>query len=139
MKIFGAHFPRLLGILLVLTALSVHAAQAGKPKSTRVLHSQAGRATYYGPGFHGRKTASGEQFNQMALVAAHPSWPLGTVARVTNLNNGRSVHVRVIDRGPAERIQRRGVIIDLSLGTALVLGFIKAGRIPVRIDVLQWG
>ncbi len=139
MKTLALQFPRLVGILTVLTALSVQAAQPAKPKSTWVLHSQMGRATYYGPGFHGRKTASGERFNMRSLVAAHPSWPLGTLARVTNLKNGRSVHVRIIDRGPAERIQRRGVVIDLSLGTAQVLGFIRAGKIPVRVDVLQWG
>jgi rare lipoprotein A len=139
MKIYATHFPRVLGMVMALTAFSVQAAQMERPKSTQVLHSQAGRATYYGPGFHGRKTASGEQFNQKALVAAHPSWPLGTVARVTNLKNGKSARVRIIDRGPAEWIQRRGVIIDLSLGTAQVLGFIKDGKVPVRIDVLRWG
>jgi rare lipoprotein A len=77
--------------------------------------------------------------NKNALVAAHPSYPLGTIARVINLNNGRCVTVRIIDRGPTRRHRRRGVIIDLSLAAARTLGFVKAGHARVRVEVLRWG
>lgn len=121
---------------LLLTAVG------GRVESVRaqeVVSSQQGKASYYGHGFHGRRTASGERFNQHALVAAHPSLPFGSVARVTNLRNGRSAEVRIVDRGPARSRQRNGVIIDLSLGTANTLGFVRSGKAPVRVDVLQRG
>lgn len=108
-------------------------------KAEVVLESRVGRASYYGPKRHGRVTASGERMNKNALIAAHPSYPLGTVARVTNLRNDRSVTVRIIDRGPARRPRRRGVIIDLSLGAARTLGFVTKGLTRVRVDVLRWG
>jgi rare lipoprotein A len=101
-----------------------------------VVHVQRGKATYYGGKFHGRRTASGERFDKNAMVAAHPSLPFGTVVRVTNVKNGRSTSVRIVDRGPAKRIQRRGIIIDLSHGAARQLGFVAQGRTPVRLDVL---
>ena len=104
-----------------------------------VLQTQSGKASYYGKRFHGKKTASGETFNQQALVAAHPSWPFGTIVRVTNIKNGRSAKVRIVDRGPAKKAQRRGVIIDLSTKTAKTLAFQKEGKAPVRLEVLKWG
>jgi len=73
-----------------------------------VLLKRNGKASHYGKRLHGKKTASGEIFDQQALVAAHPSWPFGTIVRVTNINNGRSTKVRIVDRGPAKKIQRRG-------------------------------
>jgi rare lipoprotein A len=105
----------------------------------QVLLTQTGKASYYGKRFHGKKTASGEIFNQQAPVAAHPSWPFGTIVRVTNIKNGHSAKVRIVDRGPAKKAQRRGVIIDLSTKTAKTLGFYKQGRAPVRLEVLKWG
>jgi rare lipoprotein A len=104
-----------------------------------VLQTQSGKASYYGKRFHGKKTASGERFDQKALVAAHPSWSFGTLVRVTNKKNGRSVTVRIVDRGPAEKAQRRGVIIDLSTKAAKTLDFRKQGIVPVRLEVLEWG
>lgn len=91
-----------------------------------------GIASWYGPGFHGRRTASGERFNQNALTAAHRSLPFGTQVRVTNLNNGRSVVVRINDRGPFSR----GRIVDLSAGAARAIGLKSNGTAPVHIQVL---
>jgi rare lipoprotein A len=98
-----------------------------------------GYATFYGPGFHGRLTASGVRFDQYHLVAAHPSYPFGTRVRVTSLASGRSVVVRIIDRGPAAGPRSRGTIIDLSKGAATHLRMIEDGRIRVRVEVLEWG
>jgi rare lipoprotein A len=74
-----------------------------------------------------------------AMVAAHPTYPFGTIVRVTNLNNGRSVRVRIVDRGPAPGPRAEGVIIDLSQGAAAALDFVREGRTPVRLDVLRLG
>jgi rare lipoprotein A len=71
-----------------------------------------------------------------AMVAAHPTYPFGTIVRVTNLGNGRSATVRILDRGPA---RGNGVIIDVSRGAADKLGFIREGRTRVRLEVLRWG
>jgi rare lipoprotein A len=73
------------------------------------------------------------------LVAAHPTYPLGTLARVTNLEGGGTVQVRIIDRGPTDENVAEGVIIDLSKGAAEKLGMVKEGRVRVRVEVLQWG
>ena len=92
---------------------------------------QQGMASWYGPGFHGNLTANGERFNQYAMTAAHPSLAFGTRVRVTNLNNGRSVILRINDRGP----YAHGRVIDLSQGAADVLGV--SGVAPVAIDIMQ--
>ncbi|RMG66861.1 MAG: septal ring lytic transglycosylase RlpA family protein [Calditrichaeota bacterium] len=94
-----------------------------------------GRASYYGADFHGRKTANGETFDMNAFTAAHRQWPFGTLCKVTNLQNGKSVVVRVNDRGPFVE----GRIMDLSYGAARELGALKDGIIPVRIEILRWG
>jgi rare lipoprotein A len=120
--------------LLALAGMTVPTASAEKIFATKV-----GKASYYGKAFHGRRTASGERFNSNHAVAAHPSWSFGTVVRVTNLANGRTTQVRVIDRGPSRRAQRRGIIIDLSAGSARVLGFAKQGITRVKLEVLKWG
>ncbi len=91
-----------------------------------------GFASWYGPGFHGRRSASGERFNQNALTAAHRSLPFGTKVRVTNKRNGRSIVVRINDRGP----HIRGRIIDLSAAAARTLGVMQSGVAPVRVEVL---
>ena len=121
------------GSAVVQPVQSAFSSAAGR--SSAPLATLAGLASYYGPGFHGRPTASGEIFNMHALVAAHRTLPLGTVARVTNLANGRSVVLRITDRGPYVR----GRILDVSKGAARMLGFIRTGKTRVRIDVLQWG
>ena len=106
---------------------------------SRILETQVGLASYYGTEFHGKTTASGRPFDMNALIAAHPRFPFGTLVRVTNLSNGRSVEVRVQDRGPARRPQAEGVVIDVSQRAAQRLGFIKQGRTRVRLEVLEWG
>lgn len=92
-----------------------------------------GRASWYGPGFHGRRSASGEVFNQHALTAAHRTLPFGTLVRVTNVSSGASVTVRINDRGPFGG----GRVIDLSAGAAQEIGMIRSGVATVRVDVLN--
>lgn len=94
---------------------------------------EEGIASWYGPGFHGKTTASGERFNQYAITAAHKILPLDTKVRVTNLSNGRSLIVRINDRGPF--VDDR--VIDLSKASAQRLGVIGAGTARVRIQSLS--
>jgi peptidoglycan lytic transglycosylase len=105
----------------------------------KILEVRQGLASYYGPGFEGKRTASGIPFDKSAMVAAHPSYPFGTVVRVTNLTNKRQVVVRVVDRGPAKGPRSEGVLIDVSSGAAESLGFVRKGRTRVRLEVLRWG
>jgi len=93
-----------------------------------------GEASWYGPGFHGRRTANGEVYNQYALTAAHPMLPLGTQVEVVNLDNRRRVWVRINDRGP----YAKGRILDLSRVAAEYLGLIGPGTARVRIAVVRW-
>ncbi len=93
-------------------------------------YSAVGLASWYGPSFHGRRTANGEVFDMNDLTAAHPTMPLPSYARVTNLSNGRSVIVRVNDRGPFSRDR----IIDVSATAAAMLDFQRAGVAKVRVD-----
>jgi len=86
-------------------------------------------ASWYGPGFHGRRTASGERFDKNGMSAAHPTLPFGTPLCVTNVANGRSVRVRVTDRGPF----RRGRSLDLSYGAARRLDIVHRGTARVRV------
>ena len=91
---------------------------------------QVGEASFYGEGFQGKKTASGEKFDQNDLTAAHPTLPLGTNATVTNLENGKSVDVKINDRGPYVK----GRDIDVSKSAAKELGITKDGVAPVKIE-----
>jgi rare lipoprotein A len=92
-----------------------------------------GVASWYGPDFHGRLTANGEVYDMHAISAAHPTLPLPSYARVTNLDNGRSIIVRVNDRGP----YARGRLIDLSIGTAKALDFYGSGLARVRVEYVS--
>jgi rare lipoprotein A len=94
---------------------------------------QVGVASWYGPGFHGNRTANGDVFDQYELTAAHPSLPHGTRVMVTNLDNGRAVEVRINDRGPFVG----GRAIDLSYAAARTLDMVDAGLASVRIEVLD--
>ena len=98
-------------------------------------HTDNGNASWYGNEYHGRKTASGEEFDQWAKTAAHRDLPFGTIVLVKNLNNGKTVKVRINDRGPFIR----GRIIDLSRGAAEEIDMVRDGVVPVRIEVLRWG
>jgi len=102
------------------------------PKSEPVVHQQQGIASWYGPGFEGNLTANGEIFNSQEITAAHLELPFGTQVRVTNLDNGRSLVVRINDRGP----YTGGRVIDLSAGAAEELGMIHTGTAPVVLEVL---
>jgi rare lipoprotein A len=126
-------------LLLVCASACTPRVPARAPTAVdRALETREGLASYYGKAFHGKVTASGRRFDMDALVAAHPSYPFGTLLRVTNLDNGRTVQVRVQDRGPAARPRAEGVIIDVSRRTADVLGFVREGRARVRVEVLAW-
>lgn len=95
--------------------------------------SAQGRASWYGSAHHGRKTANGERFNMNAMTAAHKTLPFGTKVRVTNVRNGRSVVVRINDRGPYVH----GRVIDVSKAAAGRLGLIASGTAPVRLQILN--
>ena len=106
-----------------------------KPVGSEPGATQQGIASWYGPGFHGRRTSSGEIYDQFDLTAAHQTLPHGTRVRVTNLTNNRSVLVRINDRGPF--VDDR--IIDLSYAAARQIEMIGPGTAPVRIEVLGFG
>ena len=120
-------------VIVLLVAVVRPAASGAVPRV------QLGLASWYGPGFHGEETASGEIFDQRAMVAAHRTLPLGSVIRVTNLENGRRLTVRVIDRGPYGRNHRKGTIVAVSRGAARRLGFVKDGLVKVRVEVIRLG
>lgn len=101
-----------------------------KGKLNRVVE---GVASWYGPGFYGRKTASGERLSKDTMTAAHRTLPFGTKVRVTNLSNGRSVVVRINDRGPFKGHR----VIDLAHGAASQLRMMKTGVEKVRLEVIE--
>ena len=102
-------------------------------RRVRAGHVETGMASWYGPGFHARKTASGEIFDMNQVSAAHKTLPLFSVVRVVNLNNNKEVTVRINDRGPFVG----GRLIDLSYAAAQKIGMIDAGVVPVRVTVAK--
>jgi len=113
--------------------LSIDSSQAIPRRNQKLIaNSLSGEASWYGPGFHGRLTANGERYDQNAMTAAHKSLKFGTNVKVTNLNNGKSVTVRINDRGP----YIDGRIIDVSAAAARSLDMIHSGVAPVRVDIL---
>jgi len=127
-----------MGALIALESASTHVAKA-VPADTPVLDKQFGDATFYASHFDGRVTASGRIFDGDKPMAAHRSYPFGTVVRVTCLRNRRSVKVVIVDRGPYGKNQREGAIIDLSRSAAEKLGIIRRGQARVKLEVLVWG
>lgn len=119
------------GIAVVFSALLTGDTVKAQVLPQRAPYTQQGEASWYGPGFHGKKTASGERFDQRAMTAAHKRLPLGTMATVTNLENGRAVRVEINDRGPYVR----GRILDVSAAAAERLGMKDDGTSTVRIEV----
>jgi rare lipoprotein A len=129
--------------LAIATLVVAIAACGGAPKSSTLgnrssgggggntITVQEGLGTWYGGSLHGGPTASGERFNKFAMTAAHRKLKFNTRVRVTNKKNGKSVVVRINDRGPFGR-----AIIDLSEAAARELDMIAAGVVPVRIEVL---
>lgn len=124
---------------IVLSSCAFTATPIGDYRVTRSapieVHEQLeqGKCSWYGPGFHGRKTANGERFNQNALTAAHKTLPLGSMVEVTNVRNGRTVRVKINDRGPFIK----GRIIDLSKAAAIALGTKEAGIGEVQIRIIS--
>ncbi len=121
------------------SAESLPTGQASK-QAAAVQHGKAlltleGIASYYADDFNGKKTANGETYDMNGLTAAHRSLPFGTKVRVTNLENGRQVVVRINDRGPFQLSR----IIDLSLGAAKELDMIAKGTAKVKLEVIEWG
>jgi len=112
--------------------LAIEPSAAPGPQARDVRLTQTGLASWYGEPFHGRPTASGEIFDQDAMTAAHRTLPLRSLARVTRLDTGGSVLVRINDRGPFIE----GRIIDLSRAAAAELGFIDEGLAQVRVEAL---
>ena len=123
----------LLCFIFIYIACSYQPADYYRRKNSPAV--EIGKATFYGNEFHGRKTASGETFNQNALTAAHPKLPFGTICRVTNLANRKNVVVRINDRGPF----KPGRIIDLSYAAAKEIDAVRAGVVDVRVEVLKMG
>ena len=98
--------------------------------ASKSVHKEVGEASWYGPGFQGQETASGETFDQKDLTAAHPTLPMGTKAKVTNLENGKKVEVRINDRGPYAKDR----VIDLSGAAANKLDMKEDGSTQVKIE-----
>jgi rare lipoprotein A len=112
-----------------------HREQPEKRTSGKVLLTLEGVVSYYAHDFHGKQTSNGETFDMHSLTAAHRTFPFGTKVRVTNLENNKTVIVRVNDRGPF----KEGRIMDLSMGAAKEIDLILNGTARARIEVLEWG
>ena len=108
---------------------------ASRESSNRSGYQLVGVASYYADDFHGHRTSNGEVYDEHSLTAAHRTLPFNTMARVVNLKNGKSVVVRVNDRGPFKKDR----VIDLSLEAAKRLGLVTNGTASVRIEVLTLG
>ena len=122
--------------LLLAAFLAATACHAVVRQPTPALRPEApseGMASFYGESLQGRETASGERFDLRALTAAHRTLPFGTIVRVTNLDNGAQVTVRINDRGP----YAKGRILDLSMAAARALGMIERGHAQVRLEILS--
>ena len=118
------------GVAVGASALACTGAAAGEAKSGAKAGTMSGMASYYG---YGGRTANGERHNAQAMTAAHRTLPFGTKVRVTNTSNGRSVVLRINDRGPFVK----GRVIDVSTGAAEVLGFRSRGVAKVQLAVVE--
>ena len=143
-KNLHAIYTRTLFILIVASGCLVSCGEQAAPETPEppqevILQTDSGLVSFYGRAFDGNTTASGEVFDSREMLAAHPDYPMGTVVRVTNLENGDTVQVRIADRGPTRVNQQEGVIIDISRGAAEKIRMVTDGRVRGRVDVLQWG
>jgi rare lipoprotein A len=142
------NYKTLTGLTALVATLALPTAASATPSVTstqphvsvaskQLIAQSVGQASFYGnqPGEGGPLTANGERYNPGGLTAAHKTLPFGTKVRVTNANTGRSVVVRINDRGPFIR----GRIIDLSVGAARAIGLTSSGVAPVRMDVVGGG
>jgi rare lipoprotein A len=119
--------------LSLCSAVGAKGSRKHKHKTVAATPSNIGLASYYADKFHGRLTANGEVFDADELTAAHRSLRFGTLLQVTNLNNNKSVVVRVNDRGP----HIRGRIVDLSNAAAVEIGLVRTGTARVKLEVLS--
>ncbi len=117
--------------LTILTMFSLFSCKEKENKEPKYVLYQKGEASWYGPGFNGKKTASGETFNMNKLTAAHRTLKFGTIVRVTNLKNNKQVEVVINDRGPVSKSR----IIDLSKKAAKELNIIDSGVAKVKIEI----
>ncbi len=122
-----------LASLLFLTLFLMSSCATSRGTATRGMTLEVGVASWYGPTFHGKSTANGEIYNQNELTAAHKTLPFNTVVKVTNLDNGRSVIVRINDRGPYSGNR----IIDLSRAAAAEIQMIGPGTAQVRLELVS--
>ena len=121
---------------MCLTSFSISAhAYSHSANPTAVGEKQVGVASYYSDKFHGRRTANGERYDRNDLTAVHSRLPFGTIIKVTNLRNNRSVELRVNDRNHF----RNGRLLDVSKRAAQALGFIGSGLARVEIEILRYG
>ena len=127
--------PLLFASILLAGACAQRKAPLSSPASIERHGAETGQASWYGKAHQGQRTASGERFDMHALTGAHRTLPFGTIVRVTDLGSGRSVNVRINDRGPF----RRDRIIDLSYEAAKTLGFVARGTARVEITVVDRG
>jgi len=118
---------------VVAGACAQHKGPSASPASIERRHVETGQASWYGKAHQGRLTASGERFDMHALTAAHRTLPFGTIVRVTQIKSGKSVNVRINDRGPF----RSGRIIDLSYEAARRLGIVARGTARVELTVIR--
>lgn len=122
-----------LALMISAGCTSTSAVGNSKAKGHAQSHALNGKASWYGDKFHGKLTASGETYDLNALTAAHKTLPFGTIVRVTNTANNKSVNVKINDRGPFVR----GRVIDLSRKAFAKIGNVGQGTIPVRIDIVD--
>jgi rare lipoprotein A (peptidoglycan hydrolase) len=127
----------LIGALAISGCTSEYSGEQGKltqkgkgSTAAKPVHKEVGEASWYGPGFQGQATANGETFNQKDMTAAHPTLPMGTKAKVTNLENGKKIEVRINDRGPYAEDR----VIDLSKAAAKKLDMKEDGTTQVKIE-----
>jgi len=127
----------LVGIFVLSGCTTEHSGSQGKQAETgkndvsaKGIHKEVGEASWYGPGFHGKETANGETFDQTELTAAHPTLPMGTKAKVTNMENDKKVEVRINDRGPYAKNRA----IDVSSAAANKLDMKEGGTTQVKIE-----
>ncbi|MGB1974650.1 MAG: septal ring lytic transglycosylase RlpA family protein [Vibrio toranzoniae] len=121
-------------VLMVLAGCtSTSAVGSSKTKGYANSHALVGVASWYGDKFHGKLTASGETYNMNANTAAHKTLPFGTIVRVTNTDNNKSVNVKINDRGPYVK----GRVIDLSHKAFAKIGNVKQGTVPVKIEIVD--
>lgn len=125
--------PAILILSLLVLLLSSCATPRFRSRAWEGVSGEEGLASWYGHPYHGRRTSSGEIYDMYQLTAAHRKIPFGSWVEVTNLNNGRSLTVRINDRGPFVD----GRIIDLSYASAALLGVVGPGVVPVRVRLVQ--